>query len=102
MTGDDLLRTFISRRINPLQDQTHKMCVMSGRHDPNRMTTVELSKEEVYRRVKAIARTSMENGEWQWGKQPYDRYNPAPAVSIRIIFPNQNLVITLYIHNCVF
>ena len=65
MTGDDFLRTFVGRRINPLQDRTHKMCVMSDRHDSNRMTTFELSKEEVYRRVKAIARTSMENGEWQ-------------------------------------
>ena len=62
MTGDDLLRTFVSSRINPLQDRMHKMCVMSGRHDPNRMTTVELSKEEVYRWVKAIARTSMADG----------------------------------------
>ena len=72
---------------------------MSGRQDPNRMTTIELSKEEVYRRVKAIARTSMVDGEWQWGKQPYDRHNPAPAVSIRATLPNQNFNVpnSLYI-----
>ena len=43
----------------------------------------------------------MENGEWQWGKRPYDRHNPAPAVSIRITLPNHNSdVITLYITAC--
>ena len=64
MTGDDLLRTFVDRRINPLQLRTHKMCVMSGLFDPNRMSTFELSKEEVFRRVKAIAQTKMEDGNW--------------------------------------
>ena len=68
----------------------------------SRMTTIELSKEDVYRRVKAIARTSMVDGEWQWGKQPYDRHNPAPAVSIRITLTNQifDVLITLYITTC--
>ena len=57
------------------------MCFMSGPLDPNRMSTFELTKESVFRRVKAIARTSMTNGEWQWGKEPYDRHNQAPVVS---------------------
>ena len=89
MTGDDLLRTFVQRRINPLQDWTHKMCAMSEAADPNRMSTFELTKGEVFLRVKAIAQTQMENGNWQWGKKPHDRHNPAPAVSIRTKAPDQ-------------
>lgn len=89
MTGDDLLRTFVQRRINPLQDRTHKMCAMSEAADPNRMSTFELTKGEVFLRVKAIAQTQMENGNWQWGKKPHDRHNPAPAVSIRTKAPDQ-------------
>ena len=88
MTGDDLLRTFVERRINPLQLRTHKMCVMSGILDPNRMSTFELSKEEVFRRVKAIAQTQMTDGNWQWGKEPHDRHHQASAVSARTTSPN--------------
>ena len=55
MTCDDLLRTFIDRRVNPLQRRTHKMCYMSGPLDPNRMSTFELTPESVFRRVKAVA-----------------------------------------------
>ena len=89
MTGDDLLRTFIQRQINPLQLQTHKMGVMSGAADPNRMSTFELTNGEVFLRVKAIAQTQMEDGNWQWGKKPHDRHNPAPAVSVRTNAPGQ-------------
>ena len=99
MTGDDLLRTFVSRRVNPLQSRTHKMCVMSGRHDPNRMSTFALSKAEIYRRVKAIAKTSMDDGEWQWGKEPYDRHHPGPAVSIRTFPSNQNFTYSIAFSN---
>ena len=80
MSSDDLLATFISRRISPLQRRVHKICHMSGRHDPTRMTTFELTKPEIRRRVKAIARTSMTD-DWKWGKEPHDRAHPAPAVS---------------------
>ena len=44
LKADDLLATFISHRISPLQRRSHKICHMSGRHDPNRITTVELTK----------------------------------------------------------
>ena len=56
------------------------MCHMSGRHDPNRMSTVELTKVQVLKRAKAIAKTKMSE-TWEWGKKPHDRENPVPAVS---------------------
>jgi hypothetical protein len=81
LSGDDLLATFISRRISPLQLRTHKICHMSGRHDPNRFTTVELSKAQVWKRARAIATTAMPI-DWQYGKEPYDRAHLPPTVSI--------------------
>ena len=90
LTADNLLRTWIERRVSPLQQHSHKMCFMSGAMDPNRMSTFELSKESIYRRVRAIARTEMKDGNWAWGKQPYDRENPPPSVRARAFFlPNQ-------------
>ena len=83
LTADDLLRAFISRRVSPLQQRTHKICYMSGRLDPNRTSTFELSKAEVFRRVKAIAKTIMENGNWEWGVKPFDRVNQPLRVSVR-------------------
>jgi hypothetical protein len=80
LTGDDLLATFISRRISPLQLRTHKICHMSGRHDSNRFSTFELTKSQVWKRVWAIATTPM-TVDWEYGKAPYDRAHPAPVVS---------------------
>ena len=77
---DDLIRTFISRRVLPLQHRTHKICQMMGRRDPTRITTFGLTKPEVRRKVKAISETRMPD-EWSWGKEAYRRSNPAPDVS---------------------
>jgi hypothetical protein len=46
-TPDDLVRTFITWRVSPLQRCSHKICQMSGCMDPIRMTTFELEKSEV-------------------------------------------------------
>jgi hypothetical protein len=54
-TPDDLVRTFMTRRVSPLQRRSHKICQMSGCLDPSRMTTFELEKPEVPAQVKAIA-----------------------------------------------
>ena len=55
LTADDLLRVWTERRISPLQKHAVKICYMDDRMDPRRMSTFVLSKESVYRRVKAIA-----------------------------------------------
>ena len=63
------------------------MCYMSGHRDPTRTTTVELTKEELYLRVKKIAKpASMVDGDWTWGLEPYDRTHTAPKVK------NPNLI----------
>ena len=80
MSADDLLATFISRRVLPLQRRVHKICHMSGPLDPTRVSTVELDKAQIRKRIKAIARTKMPE-EWEWGKEPYNRNNLPPKVS---------------------
>jgi hypothetical protein len=37
--ADDIVRAFVSRRVLPLQRRVHKMCQMTGRVDPTRITT---------------------------------------------------------------
>jgi hypothetical protein len=54
-SSDDLVYTFITLRICPLQRRTHNGC-----QDPNRMTTFDLEKPEVMKQVKAIVQTHME------------------------------------------
>jgi hypothetical protein len=68
MSADDLLATFVSRRVCLLQHRPHKMCFMSSRHDPCRITTFELSKPEVYRWVKPIGKTDLAEDDWEWGE----------------------------------
>ena len=46
LTSDDLLRTFISRRVCPLQTRAHKICHMSGPLDPTRVSRKLLRSEE--------------------------------------------------------
>ena len=70
MSADDLLATFISRRVLPLQRRVHKICHMSG----------PLDNAQIRKRIKAIARTKMPE-EWEWGKEPYNRNNLPPKVS---------------------
>ena len=80
LTADDLLATFVSRRVSPLQRRVHKICHMSGPLDPTRTSTIELNKAQIRKRVKAIARTKMTE-EWEWGKEPHSRSNRPPQVS---------------------
>jgi len=81
LTSDDILRCFISRRISPLQLRTHKICYMSGRLDPNRISVHTLDKQDIYKRVKAIAHTTMKDSHWRWGLKPHTRTNPPLRVS---------------------
>jgi hypothetical protein len=37
--ADDIVHTFVSRRVLPLQRRVHKICQMTGRKDPTRITT---------------------------------------------------------------
>ncbi|KAM0845108.1 hypothetical protein ACQ4PT_056606 [Festuca glaucescens] len=79
LTGADLLCTFISRRVLPLQWRVHKICHMSGRLDPTRTSKVQLSLEGVARRVNHISQAKLPDN-WQWGMEPFSRNDP-PALN---------------------
>ena len=80
LTGEDLVTTFISRRVSPLQRRVHKICHMSGPLDPTRTNTFELSKDAIWRCVKVIATVRM-TPDWEWGLEPHRRSNLPPSVS---------------------
>ncbi|KAM0901505.1 hypothetical protein ACQ4PT_019952 [Festuca glaucescens] len=76
LCADDIVRTFIWRRVLPLQRRAHKICQMSGRFDPTRITTFWLSKADMVAKAKQICKTKMPV-EWKWGLQPYSRRHPS-------------------------
>ena len=81
--ADDMLRTFVWRRVCPLQRRVHKICHMSGRLDPTRLSRHQLTKEDVMKRVRAITHSTMKD-DWDWNVKPFQRRRPAPVVSYRI------------------
>ena len=81
MVAEDLLATYISRRISPLQHRSHKICHMSGRHDPNRITTVDLNHDQILKRIKVVAQMAVTEN-WDWGKGPYHQNHLPPPVSL--------------------
>ncbi|KAK1604462.1 hypothetical protein QYE76_028135 [Lolium multiflorum] len=56
---DDILRTFISRRVLPLQRRAHKMSEMYGPGDPTKITGLPLSKEDVVLKAKHICQAAL-------------------------------------------
>ena len=75
---EDLILTFLKRRVSPLQLRAHKICHMSGLLDPTRHSTFELADNFVWERLKAIAHTTLD-AQWQWGKVAYSRSNLPPV-----------------------
>ena len=78
-SSDDMLRTFVWRRVAPLQMRVHKICHMSGRLDPTRLSRHQLTKGDVMKRVKATAHSEMTD-ECDWNVRPFNRKRPAPQV----------------------
>jgi hypothetical protein len=74
MMARDLLTTFVSARVVPLQRRAHKMCALGSNQDPTCTASLELTDEQVARRVNKIADTKMP-AKWEWGLKPYDRSN---------------------------
>ena len=79
--ASDLLIAFIERRVLPLQGRPHLICRMSGHRDPSRLCTREMPTAEVARMVNEISDLKVSEGDWRYGKRPYSRDDPPPAVS---------------------
>ncbi|KAK1604683.1 hypothetical protein QYE76_028356 [Lolium multiflorum] len=69
LCSDDIIRTFISRRVLPLKRRAHKMSEMYGPGDPTKITGLPLSKKDVVLKARQICQTSMPE-DWEWGLQP--------------------------------
>ncbi|KAK1682400.1 hypothetical protein QYE76_043248 [Lolium multiflorum] len=85
LSAEDLLCTYMERRVLPLQGRVHKIGLMSGRLDPTRTSKVALTKAQVAHRVNNITKANMPEA-WEWGLPPYDRTTPPER-----IFPRQEI-----------
>ncbi|KAK1602244.1 hypothetical protein QYE76_071966 [Lolium multiflorum] len=83
--SDDIIRTFISRRVLPLKRRAHKMCEMYGPGDPTKITGLPLSKKDVVLKARQICQTSMPE-DWEWGLRPLSSTNP-PTQEAKDRFP---------------
>lgn len=81
LTAVDLIVAFIGRRVLPLQRRPHRICDMSGRRDPCRLSTKELTLAEIAQHINDVSAAGLKVEEWQFGKEPHSRAAPAPAVS---------------------
>ncbi|KAK1682720.1 hypothetical protein QYE76_043568 [Lolium multiflorum] len=85
LSAEDLLCTYVERRVIPLQGRVHKIGLMSGRLDPTRTSRIALTKAQVAHRVNNITKANMPE-DWAWGLPPYDRAAPPER-----IFPRQEI-----------
>lgn len=68
----DLIAAFIPRRVLPLQRRPHRICDISGRHDPCRMSTKGLSPIGIVQCVNNISSVGLSETAWRFGMEPYD------------------------------
>jgi hypothetical protein len=73
--SDDIIRTFISCRVLPLQRRVPKMSEMYGPGDPTKITGLPLSKRDVALKARQICQTAMPE-DWEWGLAPLSSTNP--------------------------
>ncbi|KAK1686670.1 hypothetical protein QYE76_047518 [Lolium multiflorum] len=83
--SDDIIRTFISRRVLPLKRRAHRMSEMYGPGDPTKITGRPLSKKDVVRKAKQICQTAMPF-DWGCGLLPLSTTNP-PTQEAKDRFP---------------
>ena len=86
LRASDLLAAFVERRVLPLQARPHIISNMSRRWDPCRMCTKVLPDMEVVRLVNFFSDCKLSEMDWWFGKEPYIRANPPPAVSLQVLF----------------
>jgi hypothetical protein len=90
--------TFIACRVLPLQRRSHKICQISVNRDPTWMTTFELTKTDIRKKVQVISKTYMPE-DWEWGMAAYHRARHAPQVTSGIAYSDiENTGILLYRH----
>ena len=54
VNGVDIIRTFLTRRVQPLQARAHPMFLYAGRSDPTRVSPEELSSGDLDRALRPL------------------------------------------------
>src|SRR3954464_15458010 len=54
VNGVDIIRTFLERRVQPLQARAHLMLLYSGRRDPTRVSSEKISEVELDKALRAL------------------------------------------------
>ncbi|KAE8787129.1 hypothetical protein D1007_38905 [Hordeum vulgare] len=85
LMGADVVATFISRRVQPLQERPHRTCNMSGPNDLCQLSMVELPLHKVAARLNRITNFQLDKEEWSFGMGPFHCGNRAP-----LMFGRQN------------
>src|ERR1043165_3883946 len=79
LVAADLVAGWLCRRVLPLQRRCHRICDMSGRLDPTRISTFQMDLEDVLHRMRVITDLKVDV-EFQFGLRLYTRRRPPPVV----------------------
>ena len=82
LTARDPMAFWMSRRVLPLQARSHKLCNMSGCHDPTRLSTLGLTVACLEKCLSSVTKLHVEAG-WEYGFPGFDREHPTPLVSVQ-------------------
>ena len=88
LVASALLVAFVEHRVLPLQSRSHPIFRMGRHHDPCQLCTKGMPPAEVSRMVNEISDLKVSEKEWRYGKRPYSRHNPPPAVSFFVCLLN--------------
>ena len=81
VNGVDIIRTFLKRRVQPLQARAHPMFLYTGRHDPTRFSTEELSRGDLDRALRPLLKFKAEEDLPKKSlTAPFSSSNPVPQV----------------------
>ena len=79
LTAADLVATWLNRRVLPLQRRCHRICDMSGRRDPSRISIFQMDMADFLQRMHLITTLKVDE-DFQFGLRAYNRRNPPLVV----------------------
>ena len=79
LVATDLVVAWLSRRVLPLQRRCHRICDMSGRLDPSRISTFQMDMADFLHRMKMITVLKVDE-DFQFGLKAYNCRRPPPMV----------------------
>ena len=84
LTSRDLTLAWVSRRMYPLQERSHKMCFYSGIRDPTRASMNIPTQKKLVEWASRLITDKIEE-DWDFGLEPFTRLDQAPEVSFPLL-----------------